>query len=453
MALFSREAARRLPYYHHEPQQIDAFYRIAILKAPADYQSYLLYSYYLASKGCCSEKITSLLAQAERRCPSCVERYNRWQNHFLELGDLSRALPYYRRTLDLDPDSAQKIYRLLEQHGCAISTLEEVTPMNTGPLLQLCAYLAGEGDCGKASLNRILDKLDAMPLDSEQRLNVAAFELHTGAVALAKKQANRAAAMQEDRLRALQLLAEIAWHQQEWTELEKLSKQIETLQLQAGDPNASAQTALLMIARFASVENKQTTKKRLLRVLDEYPRCAPCYFQVANSVQDESHQLAVYYLRKAIESDPENPEYLNRLAQQFLMASEIEDAEQTYQRLILNPDWRDRAYLGLSECKVTQGDKLEAIAILQEGILKSKQAGELYFRLATILDSVGEYQKAAVAYKEYNQLTSGTVDGYNLAGDAFRKAGDYLAAKEQYQTVLTLDPNNTHARDQLSLLD
>jgi tetratricopeptide (TPR) repeat protein len=355
-AAFYREIAKKLPYYPHQPEQMDELFKMAIRKAPADHQTYLLFSYYLVSKGCCQDQVNSLLTAAEERCPTCVEIQQLAANHYLELGKWTYAVPHFQRALEFNPDLAQKTYLLLEQNGYELSALEEITPLKSGPLLQLGAYLAAKKDAGKSSLDRILQKLEHISLNPEERVRLGALELHAGRFAMAKEQANQAAAFEETRTSALQLLTDIAWRLQEWTELEKLSSQLESFQLQSGNPDQAAQTALLAAARLMPAENSAVTKKRLLRILDAYPQYAPGYFQMANFVQAESSQLALLYLRKAVEHDPDNPEFLYRLAQQCLTESQIGEAEEIFQKLTKVPEWQEKAYQGLVQCKAARGE-------------------------------------------------------------------------------------------------
>ncbi|MCI0559950.1 MAG: tetratricopeptide repeat protein, partial [Nitrososphaera sp.] len=349
--------------------------------------------------------------------------------------------------------SARELYALVERHGGGIRELIHVTPQRSDALILLSDYLAGKGEPAKEELSKLIEALVRMPLEPLQRLAVAQHALKADFPDVARAQALLASQSTESRLDALRVLAEIAWHKGEWTEFEAWSQKVEKAQRELGTTERAAESALAAAMRLASVESRGKTRERFVRILKEYPAYAPVYFQMAMFSQNDSQQLALYYLKKAVELAPGHLDYRNHLAQHYISLSQITEAEKIYEEFLQTPEFQTTGYLGLARCKFLRGDPLQTISILEEGIHKAGKSEQLFYQLGRMYDAIGDYRKAAQAYLEYAALTPGKIDGYNLAGDAYQNLGDYAAARAQYNRSLTKNPQNRHALNSLLLLD
>jgi tetratricopeptide (TPR) repeat protein len=319
--------------------------------------------------------------------------------------------------------------------------------------LQLAFYLSAKGSTATHELVQVLRTLNEMPLKPEQRIATAEIALRSGQASLAQKQASKALESKETRTAAFQILADVAWHQQNWAEFEKRSGDLEKLYLQVGERGKAAEYALNSAIRLAPVKTKGETKKRLLKVLNDHPDYAPAYDQLANFSQSESNEIALYYMKKAVQLAPERPEYKDRLALHYLNQSRITEAEAIYNELIQSDQGATIGYIGLSRCSLKRNDPLMAIVILEDGMQKSGKSPELYLELGRISDSIRDYKRAAEAYREFINLSPENIEGYILAAEAYRKEGNHAAAQDLYREVLKRDPENPHASESLSRLN
>ena len=186
--------------------------------------------------------------------------------------------------------------------------------------------------------------------------------------------------------------------------------------------------------------------------MNQYPHYAPAFAQMAAASTSDSAEVQLYYLKQAVDLDPARLEYHRQLASLYLRLNRPSEAEKTFQTLISIPETKKEANIGIAQCKIAEGDRYQAIAILHQGIERSGEAPEFSWQLGQLYDSIGEFERAAHYYSEYGRTGSNKVNGYNLAGDAYYKLGRYDNAREEYLLALTQDPKNTHAQDQLKQL-
>jgi tetratricopeptide (TPR) repeat protein len=450
---FYREIAERLQFYQHKPETIDQLYKMAFRKAPGDFRIPSSYAYYLVSRNCCKESVVTILDETIKRHPASWKMHRFAAAYLLSIDQLQIALPHFKRTIELQPLTAQELYKLLEQSGAGFKSLSAVTPDRTAAKLQLAFYLAAKGNAGKQELKNVLSDLTAMPLTPQEKLSIAGLALQAGLTELAEKLASSVLQSKENSGNAYQLLANISWEKGNWNEFEKRSTELQKYYLQTGDRNKAAESALETLNRLASVETKEDTKRRLLKLLDVYPHYAPAYERMANFSQTESEEMALYYWKKAVQAAPDNPEYKNQLAQHYLNQSRIREAEAIYREMISSTHDVQTGYLGLSRCSLSKNDPVMAITILEDGLKKSGKSAELFLELGKVSDSIHDYKRAADAYREFSNLSPDNVEGYILAAEAYRNQGDYNSARELYQQALKRDPQNQHATQWLSLLD
>ncbi len=373
--------------------------------------------------------------------------------YLLSIDQLKNALPHFRKAIELQPHSAQELYELLVQKGSGFETLSQITPNRADTQLQFAFYLSAKGNAGKQELENILDGLQEMHLKPEQRIATAEIALRAGRIQIAEKQASLALQSNETRVNAFQLLADIAWQQENWREFEKRSAELERFYLQAGEREKAAEYALNTVNRLAPVKTKGETKKNLLKVLNDHPQYAPAYEQMANFSQNESEQVTLYYLKKAVQLAPDRLEYKDRLAQHYLNQSRISEAETIYNELVLSAQGTQIGYLGLSRCSLARNNPLMAIAILEDGLQKSGKSVELYFELGKVFNTIHDYQRAAESYRELSSLSPENIEAYILAADAYRNLGDYTSARELYGQALKRDPENQRATESLLQLE
>ena len=178
--VFYRTIADRVQFYPHDPASVAPMYETTIRKGPADYRNFSAYAFYLVSRNCCSDQVLALLNETVRRCPTNPEMYQVAASYYLAISRKDQALPYFRRAIELDPNSAVQLYRLLDQQGADVNTLIGVTPSEPDALIQLARYLHSRSQSADPAFARIVAQLSRMNLNSEQQLSAAELALQAG---------------------------------------------------------------------------------------------------------------------------------------------------------------------------------------------------------------------------------------------------------------------------------
>lgn len=449
---FYRLVADRLQYYPHNPQQIPVLYRMAIRKGPADYHNFFEYAYYLSARNCCRQVVVDSLRECIRRAPTYPDMYRIAASYYLASGDKPAALSSVRRALELESSGAQALYALLEQHGSDLHTLERVTPQQPDPMIQLCRYLGGRGDFAEIEFGSCVVKAAGLKLDAQQGVAVAELAAEAGLEDIALRYSKAAASSPEERIRAYRLLADQAWKNQKLDDYDRYSLLMEKACLERGSPDEAAEYALQSAVRYRQRSKAEATEK-VLQVLNRYPRYAEGYGQMAALSQDESEQLSLYYIKKAVELAPSKLGYQNQLANYYVKTSDFQNAEAVFKTMITDPDGAETGYLGLASCKEKEGDRFQAINVLQEALDKGVRSEPILMSLARLHADLGDYEKTLKVATELLDLNPERPEAHLLAGEAFLNLGRYREAREQYEGVLAREPNNQRAQQGLSRLE
>lgn len=449
---FYRLVAERLQYYPHNPQQIPDLYRTAIRKGPADYHNFFEYAYYLSTRNCCRQVVVDSLRECIRRAPMYPDMYRSAASYYLISGDRPAALASVHRALELEPSGAQTLYALLEQHGSDLHTLEQVTPQQPDPMIELCRYLRSRGDFAENELESCVIKSTGLKLDAQQGLAVAELAAAAGMEDIALRYSKAAAASPEERIRAYRLLADQAWKSQKLDDYDRYSLLMERDCLERGSPGEAAEYALQSAMRYRQRSKAEATEK-VLQALSRYPQYAEAYSQMAALSQDDSWQLSLYYIKKAVELAPSKTGYQNQLANYYLKVSDFENAEAVFKTMITDPDGQESGYLGLSSCKEKEGDRFQALNVLQEALDKGVRSERILMSFARQNADLGNYEKTLKAATESLTLNPESPEAHLLAGEALLNLGRYREAREQFEAVLAKEPSNNAAQQAISRLE
>lgn len=449
---YFRSLADKLVYFPHEPQTILSLYDRSLRKAPANYETFFSDAYYIAATNCCREKVLYLLQETVRRCPTNPKMYRIAATYFLTLQDREKALPFLKHAIELEPASAQELYRLLQQNQAGIDTFLAVTPDRPEALVQLGTYLQRLGDSGHLQFLSTIQKLSSMKLTPSLRLRTAELALQAGLPEIARQQADAASQDPDTRPEAFKLIAVLLWKEGKKDESNKFANQVERLYREQGSVDRAADYSLQIASMMMNQDDRNNAKERLLKILNDYPRYAPAYFQMAQFSHSESQDLELFYLQKASDLAPDNTEYRRYYAQRLLETGHPQDAEAIYTDLLTLRGSEREAYQGWARAKQAEGKTGEAISILQQGMARGIQSPEIQLQIGQLYSSIGEYQKAADSFIEFAKSAPDRPDGWILAGDAYMNLGRYAEARDQYRKALEIDPQNQNATKALSNL-
>lgn len=447
---FYRELADRLQFYPHDPNILPYFYRKAISRGPADYRNFFAYAHYLSGRNCCKSVIKQAVLQTIYRCPTNPNMHRVAAIYFLSSESKKVALPYFRRAIELEPAAAMQLYGLLEQAGIDRQGIIRVTPVEPDPMIRLCHYL--QSTDAQKEFVQCVQQLSKLKLDSGQQLETASLAASAGLVDIATRFSKSASNSGELKIRAIQLLAEQAWKEQKVDSYQKYSSEVENIYLERGNPDEAAQWAMRSAMVFANRSRAEAVEK-LLDVTRRYPHYAPTYAQLASLSGDQSKELQLYYLKKAVQMDPSKYGFRQQLASYYLKESNFEEAEKLFEQLLSNPDTEEAGYLGISRCKVEEGKMMDAIAILEQALNKGASSARIMTELARRYIASGSAEKALPLIKQLMDQNPDKSEPHNLAADLYLSMSRYSDARREYETVLEMEPGDGHARQGIKKLE
>jgi arylsulfatase A-like enzyme/Flp pilus assembly protein TadD len=140
-------------------------------------------------------------------------------------------------------------------------------------------------------------------------------------------------------------------------------------------------------------------------------------------------QEALKWFQRGLEVDERDIDCRNNLANCLLETNRLEEAIKEFKKVIqLDSSYGD-AYNGLGIAYYQKGNTTQAIKWLKEAIKYLPQEAEIYFNLATILESIKEYDDALYHYQKFIQLAQGTdmqkaIDEAKIAIDRIKSLPD-----------------------------
>jgi tetratricopeptide (TPR) repeat protein len=448
--VFFREAALKVQSVRHDPDVVRFAFQLSSVKAPAQHGSLLQYGIYTSSTNCCRHQAPTLFREATKRKPQDPSVHLLAGSALLESGNKKDAFEHFRMSLTIDESRARDVYVFMASRHASVEEMISVTPKRSGSFIALATVLGSGSGRNSKDLDTVWFEVDKLPMDPKQRLAVARAALRVGNTERARIHARHAVQASSTRADAWKLLSEVALKDKNWNEFQEYTESLEQHYGRNGDPEKAASFALES-ARLFSRAGHAKTKERIHRVLDRYPNYAPAYIAMA-SISREVPKEALFFLRGAVRLQPKNFEYNSKLAKQYLEMSMVSEAEDIYGRFSEDKEFTVSAFLGLASCKRKTGNFYEAISVLQKGLRRSNRSPELLQELGRTYETVGEYRKAAEAYKNLADLTPAKPSGYVLAAQMYEKAGAFKAAEKEYSRVLVLEPSNPDAMKALSIL-
>jgi len=447
--VFYRTLADRVQFYPHDPSRVAPMYETAIRNGPADYRNLSAYAFYLVSRNCCSEQVLALLNETVRRCPTNPDMHQVAASYYLAISRKDQALPYFRRAIELEPNSAPQLYRLLDQSGADVNTLISVTPSEPDALIQLARYLHSRNPSTDPAFAKIIAQLSHMNLNSEQELSAAELALQAGMPEDGRRLAMEAAGSSSQRIAAYRLLANQALQARQIPAYLNYCGEVEKAYLEGGDSNQAASHALDCAWNAAHSEGDAGGMQHILDVTNRYPRYAPAYLGLAKMSEKDSPEASLLYLQKAASLAPDKVDYQKLLAEGYIKTSRFAEAEAIYRAMLEKPETFEDAYLGLSALRLQHQDRFGAIRILEEGVSRSAQSKRMRIQLGALYTSIGDDQKAAKIYASLISLDPEQADPHSLLGIAYLNQSQMEDARKEFNEALTLDPNNSLAKQGL----
>lgn len=210
-------------------------------------------------------------------------------------------------------------------------------------------------------------------------------------------------------------LAELQYHTRQYDDCEKTID--EAVRLQPHNPKAH------LIKAFVLKDLHDTTGylRMLQLVIDQNPREIKAYLELGYFYQMKNDPIAVSYYQNGLKFDPDNVELHYNLGKMFQDMGKFEEAEQEYRT---------------------------AIAIDSTDLKSLNNLGYIYLD-----DHFKRYDEAAELFTRAIQVNPNFVNAVCNRGVAYECAGNYVAARKDYEEALRLYTNFEPAILGLNRLD
>ena len=204
------QAAEYLQYAPHAPGEIDRLYQNAMIHSPADGKVFMSYFQYLQSRNCCADQASRAIYEATRRSPASTKPYAVAIAYFLDLGRKEEAFAYFKKAIEMEPDSARVLFSLIGSQDLSVEEIVRITPRNTEGLSFLAEYLSRQGPSQKEEWYRTVKELHSIPVEPDEILRTAEQAFHLDDLGLARRYAEMAWNYPETQSRAKKLLDKLS---------------------------------------------------------------------------------------------------------------------------------------------------------------------------------------------------------------------------------------------------
>ncbi len=331
---------------------------------------------------------------------------------YQHLGLHHKAEKEYREVLKKAPDNVDAMINLglsqreLEQSEAAVKFANralKLAPGHPRALNLLGSMSADKGDFEQAE-KVFKSSLQSDPSNVDARFNLANAVLHSGDANSALEIINPLISQQPTK-EQLELLGQILLDLKRYDEVAKILKD-----LKSRYPDDEG-VQILDMAFCEMIKDHFNVVDKALVILKKSPRNARVWNSLGSAyLQLDSIEKANQSYQKAIDLDPDHPEYQNNIGLTFASLGNKDKAEKFYrQSLALNENYAE-AYRNLVAMKkfdsVDDDDAQLVMKLWQQSDLDDGIRCKLAFAMGKIYDDCGLYDLAFETYDIGNKLKS-----------------------------------------------
>ncbi|WP_343583088.1 tetratricopeptide repeat protein [Herbaspirillum sp.] len=163
------------------------------------------------------------------------------------------------------------------------------------------------------------------------------------------------------------------------------------------------------------------------------------------AIQEYDYALGEKWLRKAMEGDPDNPDYITSLANCLLKQERLDEAVALFERAIAcDHDHRD-ARVGLANALHEKNDPDATIAYFEDAVAREPNAPGPLSHLGRALIDAKRFNEAVATIMKSLELQISFAPAHTALGEAFYAMEMYKEALESHKTSLLLDATDTYA--------
>ncbi len=185
-------------------------------------------------------------------------------------------------------------------------------------------------------------------------------------------------------------------------------------------------------------------------VFEEGLRLDPFNHVFLSSLSRANHgsgdlESALFYLRRALQSEPENLFYLREFAHLNMEAGEVNRAISAFDLVLKSNDALPSDALNLIRVHVVMEDYTSAIATVEEAISRFDRPTTLLAAYAEILEKTGDSYALTEVIQSMIKFDSDDEELYYRLAVARIRSGQAEAARRSLQVVLELNPEHSGA--------
>lgn len=168
------------------------------------------------------------------------------------------------------------------------------------------------------------------------------------------------------------------------------------------------------------------------------------------AMQEGQFAQAEQYLRKAIEADPNNAEYLSNLAGTVLSQDRIDESIAIYERAIALDKENRAARIGLANALHEKNDPEASIKYFEDAARREPNAPGPLSHLGRALIDARRFDEAVATILKSLEYQINFAPSHTALGEAFHAMEMYKEAVESHKTAILLDPQDTYAHNKIA---
>ena len=377
---------------------------------------------------------------------------------FLRIRDLDTAAAHYHEGIKKNPKDKhmyqKRLVEVLVKQGKKDEAQQLVTDVlkedsNDPEAIAIRASLSlltGTREQLQSAINDLQTVVSRMPDNPVLRYNLGKALLAKGNVQGAKVQLDEAIKLRPDYLLPRITLAQIHLQNREYGKVVQVSQEVLTY-----DANNLPARLLRSRALIGMGEVKQA-RTELLQTSAQFPDLPEARLQIAAlDLQDRNYKSAEESFR-TLYSKFQDPRAFMGIVESLVAQGNAGEAQKLLRdELSKNPD-RLEYRVALANIAVAGGDTAAAITEYKKVLEKMPRSADVWLRLGETYRRSGDMTNAASSFKKAQEIAPNNIVPYMQLAMLYGTTGQNGEARPLYEQVLKLQPDNAVALNNLAFM-
>jgi tetratricopeptide (TPR) repeat protein len=355
------------------------------------------------------------------RNPSCWMAYENLGGVYMKANQVDKAVPQFRKALDLNPDDAEAMNEL------GVATMEE-----------------GQSD---EAIALFIRALEAAPNNAETHINLGMALLQKGQVENAANHFQHAAQIDPRNASARKDLAAAYLQAGQWADAVAQYQRAAEIEPDNAETLYGLGSAL---ARAGRQDEAMAQFRRVVTLDDSHARA---HFSLALGLMNGGKtDDAVAHLRRAIEIDPGYAEARDILGNALLLQGRTDEAASSIMAALAAKPGDAQIQNDAGAILARKGMADDAIAHYRRALEISPSFSTARVNLGNLFLQDGRASEAAAEYAQALETDPNDAHLRNNLGIALARDGRVQEAAAQFQKAVDIDPGYAEARRNLALV-